>query len=277
MNSILGSVSTGVSRAGIRAVIAAQEKIGKTTLCSFAPAPLIVPMEIGYASIACAKTQQLTTLEQVNQLIKEIMTAVQVGQFPFKTLVFDSATALERFIHDAVLRRDPTYTANGKKMTTMESAHGGYGRATTMANSEFDEFLEKCDWLSLCGINIILTCHVFSSKVMDPTAGEYDSWDLQLHSPKNQKNYGKRERVTQWADLIGFLYEPVFVTTDGKLSKAISQNKGRVLGVSRTPGYVAGNRYNIVGEIPIPPPPANGWNYLANAIYNSTGNDFFTR
>ena len=125
------------------------------------------------------------------------------------------------------------------------------------------------------GINIIMTCHVFAAKVVDPTAGEYDTWDLLLHSPKNQKTYGKREMLTQWADLIGFLHEPIFVSEGKTLNKAVSANRGRILAVNRTPGYVAGNRYRVVNDITVPM--EKGWNALAHEIYSASGLDFYNR
>lgn len=277
--SILNAVTSGVARTGLRCVIAGQEKLGKTTLCANAPGALLIPLEVGYAGVDVPKTPMLQSFEDVIALTDEVMRAAQTGQFQYKTLVYDSATALERHLHDHIIRRDPAYRAGGgKKTITMESAHGGYGKAYNLANEEFDALLAKFDQLAVYGgINILLTCHVFSNKIMDPTAGEYDSWDLLLHSPKNAKTYGKRERITQWADIIGFLYEPVFVQKDEKMTKALSQNKGRVLGVSRTPAYLAGNRFGMVGEITIPGPPQNGWNALAGALHQATGIDVFKR
>jgi hypothetical protein len=158
----------------------------------------------------------------------------------------------------------------------MESALGGYGKAYTYANELFDIFLKQCDQLAVYGnINIVLTCHVFATKLVDPVAGEFDSWEILLHSPKNNKTYGKREMLTQWADIVGFMYEPMFITKgDGNVAKG-THTQGRVLGVSRAPSYVAGNRYGLVDEIPIPK--EHGWNHLANAIFQSTGIDFFKR
>lgn len=279
MTDILGSVTTGATQAGLRIVLAGQEKMGKTTLCAHAPGVLLVPLEVGFAGVDVAKTPMLQTWEEVTQLMSEITISAQQGKFPYRTIAFDSATALERLIHDSVIRRDPLYRPGaGKKMITMDSAHGGYGKGYNLANEDFDWFLHQCDQLAIYGgINIIMTCHVFSNKVMDPTAGEYDTWDLLLHSPKNQKTYGKRERVTQWADIIGFVYEPIFVSESNGLSKAVSQNKGRVLGLSRTPGYVAGNRFGIMGEVQLPTPDQNTWNAIANALYQAKGIDVFTR
>jgi hypothetical protein len=109
---------------------------------------------------------------------------------------------------------------------------------------------------------------VFAAKLVDPQNGEYDSWDLLMHSPKNNKTYGKREMITQWADMIGFLYEPMYITKADGVQKGISQQKGRLLGVNRTPSYIAKNRYNITEEVSIPY--AAGWNALAKAMYEST-------
>lgn len=277
--SILQAVTTGVARTGIRMIIAGQEKMGKTTFCAGAPKALLVPLEVGFAGVNAAKTPMLQTYEEVMTLLAELVQAAQCGQLLYKTLVLDSGTALERHVHDYVLRLDPAY-ANSKKTVTMESAHGGYGKAYTMANAIFDGILKQLDLLAVYGgVNILLTCHVFSSKVQDPTVGEYDSWDLLLHSPKNQKTYGKRELITQWADVIGFLYEPVFLMSadKGNMTRGVSANKGRVLAVSRTPSYTAGNRFGMVGELPIPAPPANGWNSFAEALYKTSGIDVYTR
>lgn len=278
--SILQNVTSGVSRTGLRMVIAGLEKMGKTTFTSGAPGALLIPLEVGYAGVNVAKTPMLQSYEEVLALLAEVTQLAQRGQFGYKTIVLDSVTALERHIHDYVLRLDPTYKPGASKTTTMESAHGGYGKAYNLSNSIFENLLKQFDLLAVhAQINIVLTSHVFSSKVMDPTSGEYDSWDLLLHSPKNQKTYGKRELITQWADVIGFLYEPVFLVTADKstVTRAMSQNKGRVLGLSRTPAYTAGNRFGMLGELPIPVPPANGWNAFAETLYKTSGIDVYTR
>lgn len=275
--SFLQQVTTGRKPQGIRMAICAQEKMGKTTLACGAPNSLLIPLEVGYESVTSAKTPMITTWDDLMALQAEITANAQRGQFPYQTIVYDSATALERMIHDKTLSRDASYGKGNAKAVTMESALGGYGKAYTYANELFDVFLRQCDVLAVYGnINIVLTCHAFASKMIDPRSGEYDSWDILLHSPKNNKTYGKREMLTQWVDLLGFLYEPMYVAKgEDKVARGINANKGRVLGLSRTTFYVAGNRYGIVGEIPIPQ--QDGWNHLANAIYGSSGVDVYKR
>lgn len=275
---ILNHVSHSSARTGIRAVVAGVEKVGKTTFACSAPRPLLVPLEQGFGGVSVDKTPLLSSYAEVIQLLDEVIASIQKNEFNFQTIVFDSATALERLIHQAVLITDPTFQAGNKKALTMESALGGYGKAYQYANELFHNFLNRCDWIATSGcVNIILTTHVFASRVVDPAFGDYDSWDLLLHSPKNQKAYGKREMLTQWADVVGFLHEPLYVIEgkDGGSSKGISANQGRILAVNRSPGYVAGNRYGVTAPIAVPQ--KGGWNQLAAAIHQSCGLDFFNR
>jgi hypothetical protein len=284
--NILSQVTTGIKQNGQRIVIAGVEKVGKTTLACAAPGALLVPLEQGYSAMPVTKTPMLETWEQVLALCDELRAAAIAGKIHRgSSIAWDSATAIERLIHNYILRSDPQWTAKKGKIT-MESAHEGYGKAYSLANNEFDKWLFRMDELAFnAGINIVITCHVFPSRVVDPAHGEYDTWDLLLHSPKNNKTYGKREHLTQWADLIAFFYEPMFVmkAEEGEsMNRGMSQNQGRVLAVDRTPAWVAGNRYGMTGTLSIPKPPqaqiaVNSWNALATAIHGACGIDIYNR
>ena len=287
--SLYGAVTTGVTRSGLRIVVGAQEKMGKTTIGAGAPGVMLVPLEVGFAGVSVAKTPIVQTYDVLTGFLRDTEAWCEAAvkgdapPYPYQTLFFDSATGLERILTAEVIARDPLSVRGGKQTITLNSAHGGYGKGPAMLLDLFAKILETFDRLSQYGVNIVLSCHVFSGKVMDPTAGEYDSWDLLLSSPKNNKTYGPRELVTQWADIVGFLYDPIFVAEGDKLSKGMSQGKGRMLGLSRTPAYVAGNRFGITGEVAVPDPavhngnPAVCWNVLAKAIYDKTGIDVWTR
>ena len=284
--SYLAQVTTGRSTVGQRIVIAGVEKVGKTTLACGAPSALLVPLEQGFSAVPVARIPMLNTWEQIEGFCLELIAAAKAGKVQRgSSIVWDSATALERAIHDYVLRSDPTYTAKKGKIT-MESAHEGYGKAYSMANQIFERWTRYQDELATYGgVNIIVTCHVFASKITDPAYGEYDTWDLLLHSPKNNKTFGKREFMTQWADCVAFFHEPMFVVkaAEGEgLNQGVSKNEGRVLAVDRTPAWVAGNRYGMRGTIRIPPTEpnrlaVNSWNELAQGIYQASGIDVYNR
>lgn len=274
--SILGAVTHSSAVTGIRVILSGVEKVGKTTLACNAPRALLVPLEVGFAGVQVQKTPMLQHYSHVEALLEEITAAAMAGKFPYKTIVFDSATALERMMHQYTLETDPTYGKGNKKALTMESALGGYGKAYLYANELMEGFLKKCDVLAVnAGINIVMTCHVFASEVKDPNSGSYSSWDLLLHSPKNQKTHGKREIVTQWADVIGFIHEPITIVEGKTMNMGVSNNAGRVLALTRTPSYVAGNRFNVINDINLPR--ENGWNLLAHEIYTSSGVDTYNR
>ena len=263
-----------------RFVIGGLEKVGKTTFASAAPGALLVPLEQGSATIPVPKTPMLKTYEEIMSFCEEVRTAAMKGRIPRgSSLVWDSGTALERAIESYTLRCDPDWTKKQGKGVTMATAHGAYGKAYEVARQNFEAWLRYQDELAFNGgINIIITCHVFASRVIDPAHGEFDTWDLLLHSPKNNKTYGIREYLTQWADLIGFMHEPMFVqkaASGEQLNQAFSQNQGRVIAVDRQPAWIAGNRYNMTGTIKIPPPipgsiAVNSWNALADAIWQAT-------
>jgi len=283
--TFLNQVTFGTQQIGQRIVIAGVEKSGKSTLGSNAPRCLGVPIvDMGLDKINVATTPLITSWDDLILLFDEIKASCIKGNFKFKTILFDTATQIEQLIHKKVIETDPKPAKNN----TMETCHEGYGKGYSLANQYFSRFTDYCDLLAKnANINIVVTCHVFPSRVVDPAFGEYDTWDLLLHSPKNNKTFGKREMITQWADMIGFLHEPLYVQKNDKgqtLLKAMGANQGRVIGVDRTPGWVGGNRYGLTGTIPIPKPPdnpnepyRNGWNSIAHAIYSNSGIDIYNK
>jgi hypothetical protein len=276
--SLYGGITQGITKSGIKVVIYGQEKMGKTTLVCGSPTPLLVPLERGFNNVTCNKTPLVENYVDFLNFLNETEQYVKTGQFPFKSLVFDSVTALERLINDYTIALDPV--SKGGKTNTMETAHGGYAKAYSVAFNVFNDMLKKLDMLALMGINIVFTGHGSSFEITDPTVGRFLSWDMMLHSPKKNGAYGKKELFAQWVNLTGFLSEPLFLTTDKETGATlgISQQKGRILGCTRKPSYAAGNHLGIQqDEIPIPCPPENGWNHLAQAIYTSSGIDVFTR
>lgn len=276
--SILNQVNNpNTKQSGVRVVIYGTEKIGKTTLVSGSPRRLFVPLEVGFLSTMPHKTPMIQNYEEFDSLLDEIITECKKGQFKYQTLALDSATALERYIHDKVLQSDPLWKNGNPKGLIIDNALGGFGKGHALANQLFGKILAKLDLLAVnASINIVFTAHSFACKVIDPLCGEYDQWELLLHSPRNNKAYGKREMLTQWSDLIGFIHEQLYINKQSdNLTMGISANKGRILGVERTPGYVAGNRFGMKGEIAIPP--IQSWNYLADAIFKSSGVDVYNK
>lgn len=280
--SYLAQVKTGSGpQAGQRIVITGVEGVGKSTLACDAPNSLLIPLEAG--APAALKTARLpnvlTTWAEVESLTGELIAAAKAGKLARgNTLVWDTATALERIMQEETLRVDDAGRRKFGKGHNMATAHEGYGKAYLVARNYFSQWLGWLDQLSLYGgINNIVTCHVFAATIVDPTQGEYQSFDLLLHTPKDQKNYGARELLTQWADCVAFLHSPLIVmkAEGDKFSRGISANQGRVLAVDRAPAYTAKNRYGLHESISIPP--VAGWNNFADAVFKSSAIDLYNR
>lgn len=258
---------------GIRTAIYGSEGSGKTTLATSAPKTILIPTEDGW--IGLDKNSDVVILptvaiyEDIIGINRELAVLFQSdpANFPFKHIVIDSATALERLIHDYTLRSDPKYATT---KLTMESAHGGYGASYNFANDLFTKLLSTFDWFVARGINVTITCHAMAITEKDTIAGdEYTSMDCALHSPRNGKSTGKREILKQWVDILGYLHTPVYVTgKEGGFKTAINASSDKVLGLHGNPKYAAKNRFSV--QEPIIIPKDNGWAVLMSAINGDT-------
>ena len=257
-----------------RTVIYANEGVGKTTLACSAPNCLLIQTEDGSVGITSDSVTILPIIKQYEQ-VKEVLHEVggligKDGTLPFDYIIIDSVTALERLIHDYTLRQDPKYLTDSS--LGMEKALGSFGAAYTFATDEFTRFLAILNWFISKGINIILTCHSMTVTEKNTLVGdEYSTTDLALHSPKNGKTVGKRELLRQWADLVGYLHTPLYVTgKEGSIRTAINATNDKLLGLSGNPRYFAKNRFTTVEPVSIPL--VNGWDTVLMAIGKKANN-----
>lgn len=277
--SYLATVQSSPKQEGKIIVIAGDVGLGKSTLVAGAPNRLYVPTEIGEPQHNSLPL--VTSWETVIGLLDELIQVAQSGAAIPQCIVWDSVTAMERLLFDYTVRHDPDVLA-GKKLAaklTMETSHGAYGKAYAWARDRFEEFINKCDLLSInVGTNHILTCHTFTERVVDPTVGEYDKTSLLLYSPKNSKSYGPREFLEQRASMIGLLRNPILISKGEKFNQAMDAGQGRVLSVDKQPSFTAKNRFNLTNDIPMiydysqteEANSKNLWNTLANAVWNGT-------
>lgn len=277
--SYLSTVLAEPKQEGKIIVIAGEVGLGKSTLVSGAPNRLYIPTEMGEPQPNSLPL--MTRWEDVLGLVDELISNAQAGKPIPSSVVFDSATAMERLLFDYTIRNDPDALA-GKKLAsklTMETSHGAYGKAYAWAKDRFEDFLKKCDLLRVnVGTHFIFTCHTFTERVVDPTVGEYDKISLLLYSPKNSKTYGPREYLEQQASLIGLLRKPILVAKGDKFNQALDAGQGRILSVDKQPSFTAKNRFNLTQDIPMVYDPnltdgensKNLWNALASAIYEGS-------
>src|SRR5665213_3255245 len=170
--SILSTITTAPAQTGQRIVISGVEGVGKTSLATGAPNSLLIPLEAGFASVKTPRLPNiLTTWTEIETLCKELIAEAQAGRIAKgSSLVWDSATAIERIFQEETLRVDEAGRKKHGKNHSMATAHDGYGKAYLVARKYFSEWLGYMDQLSLYGgINNIVTVHVFAATIVDPT------------------------------------------------------------------------------------------------------------
>ena len=251
-----------------RIVIYGPEKCGKSSFFAGcvvhgvihepAPKPIFIRTEDGLNGL---DVDAFPIAEHYSQVI-EAITALAQEDHDYQTVVLDSADWLERLIHQAVIQSCPLDIRGAK---TMETAHGGYGKAYGLAMNYWREILMGLDYLNKQkAMTIGIICHSQVVTFNDPLAEPYDKWETKLHKPN--KGTGARDLLNEWADVIGFAQREGFVrrqdTTDGKqvargiAAKGVS-NKLNLVG---TPGFIAGNRYGLPDTIPL------SWSAFAAAM-----------
>ena len=220
-----------------------------------APAPIFIQTEDGLTGIE-AKAFPLAT--SYNQVV-EALNALLNEKHDYKTVVIDTADWLERLIHNHVCAIE--------KAETIEQACGGYGRGYLKANNYWREIIGLLDRLNKEKNCIVaLICHSHLRTINDPELEPFDRWVMKLHSPKSGN--GACEILAEWSDVIGFAKNKTY--QKAKVSK-LNQEKiftaadmgERVLCLSNSPAYLAGNRYSLPAEVPLQ------WSALMAAFSNT--------
>ena len=259
---------------GIRMIVAGAPGIGKTQFATSAEQSLLVACEDGHIGVDRCKVDIVPISDYISlvTLFSEISELITAGTNKYKTIIVDSTSAVEKFIHHYILSTDST---NKLGKMTMNDAAGGWGKAYLVANNHWNDVLNWGLYFSNNGINFVMTSHTTTSVERDTIAGiEYSFSELSLHAPKNNKTIGSLDMCVQWADIIGMLYtEKSAYGMSSSMMVADVEKSGTVkMSVSPSGRARSKNRFNLLDPIDIPR--ENGWNALADAIFESCGKDY---
>jgi hypothetical protein len=245
--SLLSQVQRGKEQLPPRLLIYGWEGVGKSTCGNTAPAPIFIDAEDGLAQIDCARFPRAKTIDDVFTAVEELRTA----DHTFRTVVLDTADAIERMIHTLICQR------YGVK--SIEKAAGGYGKGYVEAAHEFERLLTALEILRReKGMVIIFVAHAKVEKFFDPDeGGDYDRYSPRLH-----KTAGAL--LKEWSDAVLFATRKMIIQRrDDNRSVATPVGAGggaRVLKTEAGPACVAKNRYGMAPEIPM------NWAAIVEAI-----------
>jgi AAA domain len=226
-------------------------KVGKSTLLAGdlircqqgAPSPVFIQTEDGLTGIDATAFPLAKSYEDVIQALNTLLNE----QHDFKTVVVDSMDWLERLIHKRVCIDNDA--------ETIEHACGGFGKGYLKANIFWIEIISLLDRLrNEKKMFVALICHSRLKTFNPPNLEPYEQWSLKLHSPKSGQ--GISEILGEWSDIIGFAEHKTFqkIKKSKKNADAIyttADSGQRVLHLSHSAAYLAGNRYSLPDEIPL--------------------------
>jgi len=223
--------------------------LGKTTLaCSF-PKPIVIRAEDGLQAIPQnRRPAAFPLLRKVDDLWAQLSTLINEDH-DYRTLVVDSASALERMFIDHVVESDP------KQPKSINQALGGYGAGMSAVANMHSRVRKAAEILKeRKGMHVVFICHADTETIELPDQDPYTRYSLRL-SKKSMAPY------VDDVNLVGFLKLETFTTGDGERKKAISDGT-RIMVCYSTAANISKNRYGITEDIEVP----EGGNPLAEYI-----------
>jgi len=235
----LQSITQGARLRAPRIILLGVEKIGKSTFAAGSAKPIFLPVrqEEGIDSLDVAKFPTLKSFAEV----REALSTLAKEDHDFKTVVIDSASALEPVIYSDVCQTE--------KATSIEKFGGGYGKGYTEALSRWRELMQSLDYLREAkGMASVIIGHVKVKRFDDPLNESYDQFQFDVNDKASAAMF-------RWADFIGFANTKTFVKKEqsgfgAEKGKAIDAGAGqRYLFCQKSPAFPAGGR-GPYGKLP---------------------------
>lgn len=235
--SLLSTISKPEDRAVIVTIIG-DSGLGKTSLAATFPKPIVIRAEDGLQAIPAEnRPDAFPTLTSVDGLWEQL-TALLKEEHDYKSLVIDSATALERLFIQHIIESDP------KKPRSINQALGGYGAGLAAVAAMHQRVRKACGMLNeRKGMHIVFVAHADTETIELPDQDPYTRYSLRL-GKKSVAPY------VDDSDIVGFLKLTTYTTGDGERKKAISDGS-RQLVTYATAANVSKNRFGITEDIPV--------------------------
>ena len=220
----------GKQRSPLRAVVYGVEGIGKTTLVSQFPKPLILDTEDGstHLDVDRVACRSLTSLEgAMHTLVRD--------NEGYKTVVIDSADWAERSAQEHILSK-----ANKRSIEDF-----GFGKGYVMLAEQIARLLAIADQLVAAGLNVVFVAHSKVVRVSPPDETDgYDRWELKLHKQV-------APLFKEWADLVLFCnYHTKLIEGEDGRTKGRG-GKERLMYAQRTAAFDAKNRFGLPESMPM--------------------------
>ncbi len=258
--SILASIKKATPQAPVITIVGFAGS-GKSTMAGMFPNPIFVQAENATSVFETwAEDAQPAFLPQLpipnakrniktSDVLLEQLRELVTQDHEFKTVVFDTITALNLLFEQEVVEFDDKGASN------IGEAAGGYNKGYLVVAGIHAKLRAACEHLRKKGITVVFLAHTGVVKMKNrPDGGEYVAYSLDM--PEKS-----RAIYVSSSDLVGYLKARDFVVGNEENKKGQTTKFGRVTNTGErvlitssdgTIGYIdAKNRYNLPDEIEV--------------------------
>jgi hypothetical protein len=197
----------GIQR-GKKILIYGESGIGKSTLASMLPNPLIMDLDNGCSELMHPKTGE----SLIGRCIQDVETYADVRGVlqsdvysGYKSLVIDNATVLETLATQHVIATVPC----GKDCKARNIESFGYGKGYRHLYDDMNLILQDIDVVLRKGINVCMLAQASAKTVANPDGEDYLREGPRLYSGKNNS---MEDLYCEWADhLLRIGYQMIMV------------------------------------------------------------------
>lgn len=201
--------------------------IGKTTLASKAPKPLLIDLEDGGEYVEIDRTPIITSYSDFIEAVR------WAYKSDYETIVIDTLDMLEVLLH--------AHVCKSNNWKSMESA--GYGKGYQVAQETWITVLDIFDKCVSAGKNILCIGHEQIKTYNSPDSEVYDRYQIKLNAKSANLIVARMDAVffAQW--------EKVVVKDRTRDDRNYVRGTGeRVLRTSEAPAWVAKCRFPNIKE-----------------------------
>ena len=220
------------------ATICGDAGIGKTSLASTFPSPIVIRVEDGLQAIPLdSRPDAFPVIEKEDDVWQQLTYLIK-EKHNYKTVIIDSVTALDRLFVNSVVESDI------KKPRSINQALGGYG-AGLMAVGALHQRIRKAASIlnDKRDMHVVFVAHADTETIELPDQDAYTRYNLRL----NKRSVAP---YVDDVDLVGFLKLETFTQGDGERKKAISDGT-RLLVTYATAANISKNRYGITEDLEV--------------------------
>lgn len=242
----LANIQTGVSLAPPRILVYGVQGIGKTTMLSQAPNPILIQTEDGEGLIDVPRFPLAKSYDDVMSALALLATE----DHKYNTVGIDSLDWFETMVWEKVIQDNPIANKSGRTVTGIESYD--FQKGYKMALDYWREYVDALNYLrNERGMMVMQLAHSAIQTFDSPDTGAYDRYTIKLHA--NKKGEGANAILQQHSDCVFFINYKVGLTQE---KSGFNQTKARAIGsgqrsifTQERPAYSAKNRYNLPESI----------------------------